>query len=70
MLQCIEHKILEQLLIADPDLDLHRQARRAVLSVPGLHQGDIYSSSGAARPEVERSVSPEQCNTIGNLKDK
>ena len=39
VLQCIKRKILEQLLIADPDLN--RLARRAVLSVPGLHQGDI-----------------------------
>ena len=46
VLQSIQHKIFEQLLIADPDLD--RLARRTVLSVPGLDQGDIQCSPGPA----------------------
>lgn len=43
MLECIEHKALEQLLIGHPHFD--RVPRRTVLLIPRLDQRDIKGSS-------------------------
>ena len=46
VLERVEDKILEKLLVAHPDLD--GLPSRAMLSVPGLDQRNVYSSPGPA----------------------
>ena len=63
MLEGIQYKDLEHLLIGDPDLD--RLTWRAVLTVPHLNKRDINGSPGPTRPQVEGTRSPQESYTIG-----
>ena len=65
MLQGIEYKHFEQLLIRDPDL--HRLVRRAVLLVPGLDKGDVYGPSGMVSSKIKRAGSPQEGYPISSI---
>ena len=63
VLQRIEDKVLEQLLVADSDLD--RLTGGTVLSVPCLHQGNVQVPPCPARPEVEWPRGPHERDPVG-----
>lgn len=62
MLQSIQHKALEQLLVRHPDLD--RVPGRTVLAIPRLHKGDIQGTPASAGPQVEGAWCPQQADPI------
>ena len=64
-MQRVEDVVLEQLLVADPDLD--GLAGWAVLTVPGLDQGNVQRSPATAGAQVERPGRPQQSDAVGRV---
>ena len=65
MVQAVQYPALEQLLVADPDLDWI--ALGAVLLEPGGNQRHIASSPGAACALIERLWCPVQVDAVGSV---
>lgn len=65
MLEGIEDKAFEQLLVGDSDLD--RMACRAVFPVPCLHKRNILGTTTTPRTKIKWSWSPKQTNAISSV---
>lgn len=65
VLEGVQHKVLEQLLIAHADFD--GLPGRTVLLVPALHQRYVNGTPRTAGARVERTRRPQQGDTVGRV---
>ncbi len=65
MMQRIEYKVLQQLLVRNTDFD--RLSRRAMLSIPVLDQWDVKGTPGSAGSHVKRPRRPQERNAVGRV---
>ena len=65
MFKCIQHVVLEQLLIGHANLDGHTGG--AVLAVPAFDKGYVDGTATAARAQVEGPRGPEKGDAISRV---
>jgi len=65
MLQAIQNKILQQLLVGNPDFD--RLTRWTMLSIPAFYKWDVLGTSSVTRAHVKWPGGPKETDTVGSV---